>query len=154
MTKPTRTFRCLLLVVGACLVRRSLPRFAQTVALVIGVGGLQAILRAAEPTTASAPTPATPTAPAIPTIIESAGPAVMVSTATESTFTFRDQVVVTATNLKITCDNLVAVALRTGDPKAIVGKQEKFKSLIATGNVHIVQGNREAYCGRAEVLPA
>lgn len=89
----------------------------------------------------------------IPTVIESAGPAEMVSTATETTFTFRDQVVVTATNLRLTCDRLIVVAKRTGDPKATLGKQENFKSLIATGHVHLVQNEREAFCDRAEVLP-
>jgi len=89
----------------------------------------------------------------IPTVIESAGPGEMVSTATETIFTFRDQVVVTATNLKLTCDNLVVVAKRTGDPKATLGKQENFKSLIATGHVRLVQAEREADCDRAEVLP-
>jgi lipopolysaccharide export system protein LptA len=89
----------------------------------------------------------------IPTVIESAGPAEMVSTATETTFTFRDQVVVTATNLRLTCDRLIVVAKRTGDPKATLGKQENFKSLIATGHVHLVQNEREAFCERAEVLP-
>lgn len=88
-----------------------------------------------------------------PTVIESAGPGEMVSTDTESTFTFRDQVVVTGNNLKITCDLLVVVAKRTGDPVATLGKQENFKSLLATGHVRIVQGDREATCGRAEVLP-
>jgi lipopolysaccharide export system protein LptA len=88
-----------------------------------------------------------------PTIIESAGPAEMVSTATETTFTFRDQVVVTGTNLKLTCDLLVVIAKRTGDPKATLGKQENFKSLTATGHVTIVQGEREATADRAEVLP-
>ena len=91
--------------------------------------------------------------PPPPTIIESAGPADMVSTDTESTFTFRDKVVVTGNNLKVTCDLLVVVAKRTGDPAATLGKQENFKSLIATGHVRLVQNDREATCGRAEVLP-
>ena len=30
---------------------------------------------------------------------------------------------------------------------------DKFRYLLATGNVRIVQGDREATCGRAEVLP-
>ena len=100
--------------------------------------------------------PAAPVAaPVTPltTLIESAGPAEMVSTATETTFTFRDQVVVTATNLRLTCDRLIVVAKRSGDPKATLGKQENFKSLIATGHVHLVQNEREAFCDRAEVLP-
>lgn len=89
----------------------------------------------------------------IPTVIESAGPAEMVSTATETIFTFRDRVSVTGTNLKLDCDQLVVVAKRTGDPKATLGKQENFKSLLATGHVRLVQGEREAACDRAEVLP-
>ncbi len=119
---------------------------------------MQAIVVAADSpappsATSAAPKSAAPTLPPVPTIIESAGPAEMVSTATESTFTFRDRVIVTATGLRLTCDQLVAVALRTGDPKAMIGKPEKFKSLIATGNVRLIQGDREATCGRAEVLP-
>jgi len=34
-----------------------------------------------------------------------------------------------------------------------LGKQERFKSLVATGKVRIVQGEREATCEHAEVLP-
>jgi lipopolysaccharide export system protein LptA len=60
---------------------------------------------------------------------------------------------VTATNLALTCDELVVVARRTGDPSAMLGKQEKFKSMIATGSVRIVQDDREATAGRAEVFP-
>lgn len=89
----------------------------------------------------------------IPTVIQSEGPGEVVSTDTETTFTFRDKVIVTGTNLQLTCDLLIVVAKRTGDPAATLGKQENFKSLIATGNVRIVQGDREALCGRAEVLP-
>ncbi|MCX6955586.1 MAG: hypothetical protein NTV51_25860 [Verrucomicrobia bacterium] len=100
-----------------------------------------------------AATPAEPVITPIPTVIESAGPAEMVSSATETTFTFRDQVVVTATNLRLTCDSLVVVAKRTGDPKATLGKQENFKSLVATGHVRLIQAEREALCDRAVVLP-
>lgn len=77
----------------------------------------------------------------------------MVSSATETTFTFRNNVVVSGTNMKITCDQLVVIANRTGDPKATLGKQDKFKSLIATGHVRILQTDREATCERAEVFP-
>ena len=87
------------------------------------------------------------------TVITSAGPGVMVSTDKETTITFRDEVVVTGTNMRLACDYLEVVVLRTGDPTATVGRLEKFRSMLATGNVHIVQGFREAACGRAEVLP-
>ena len=68
-------------------------------------------------------------------------------------FTFRNGVTVTATNMTMTCDQLEVVARRSGDPNATFGKQENFKSLIATGKVHIVQSDREATCERAEVFP-
>lgn len=90
--------------------------------------------------------------PPTPTVIES-GRAEMVSTEKESTFTFQGRVTVTATNLTLTCDELVVVAKRSGDPAATLGKQENFKSLVATGNVRILQGDREALCGKAEVFP-
>ena len=72
---------------------------------------------------------------------------------TESTAVFTDKVVLTATNLKITCERLEVVFTRKGDPTATIGKFDNFKSLLATGNVRIIQGDREAACGRAEVLP-
>lgn len=99
-----------------------------------------------------APTPAVPTTPLTPTVIES-GAAEMVSTDKESTFTFSKGVKVTATNMTLTCDFLEVVARRSGDPTATFGKQEDFKSMIATGNVRIVQNDREAVCERAEVFP-
>ncbi len=101
---------------------------------------------------ASAASPAAPAVPLVPTVIES-GTAEMVSTDKETTFTFRNGVIVTGTNLKMTCDNLEVIALRSGDASATLGKPENFKSLIATGNVRIVQSDREATCQRAEVLP-
>lgn len=87
-----------------------------------------------------------------PTVIVSDS-AEMVSTDAEITFTFKNNVVVTGTNMKITCDQLVVVANKTGDPKATIGKQDKLKSLVATGHVRILQNDREATCDRAEVLP-
>lgn len=88
-----------------------------------------------------------------PTVIECSGPAETISTDTETIATFRDQVVVTGNNIKLTCDYLKVVAIRKGDPSATLGSYGHFKSLIATGNVRIVQGDREATCGRAEVFP-
>jgi lipopolysaccharide export system protein LptA len=101
----------------------------------------------AEPAAAAAPAH-----PPVPTVIES-GRAEMVSTARETTFTFSQGVKITATNLTLTCDDLVVVARRGGDPAATLGKPEKFKSLLATGRVHLVQDDREATAERAEVLP-
>ncbi|MCC6415689.1 MAG: hypothetical protein IT582_07250 [Opitutaceae bacterium] len=94
---------------------------------------------------------AQPTPP--PTVIECSGLAETISTDTETTATFRDQVVVTGNNIKLTCDFLKVIALRQGDKTATLGSYGQFKSLVATGNVRIVQGDREATCGRAEVFP-
>ncbi len=62
-------------------------------------------------------------------------------------------VTLTGTNLKITCDRLEFTALGIGDKNSTLPTLEKFKTLLATGHVVIVQGDREATCGRAEVLP-
>lgn len=75
------------------------------------------------------------------------------SSDTETISVFTGRVVATATNMKLVCDRLEIVALKKGDPAATIGKIESFKSLVATGNVRIIQGDREAACGRAEVLP-
>jgi len=72
---------------------------------------------------------------------------------TETTFVFTGKVSAAMTNQKVTCDRLEVVALRKGDPTATIGKLQGFKSFVATGNVHIVQGDREAACGKAEILP-
>jgi lipopolysaccharide export system protein LptA len=64
-----------------------------------------------------------------------------------------EPVVLTGTNLKITCDRLEIIALGVGDKTSVAPVLEKFKYLLATGHVHMVQGDREAFCGRAEVFP-
>lgn len=88
-----------------------------------------------------------------PTEITCEGLFETVSTDTETFSTFKDKVVVTGNNLKLYCDFLKVVAIRKGDPTATIGQYGYFKSLVATGNVRIVQGDREATCGRAEVFP-
>ncbi|HEY4246372.1 MAG TPA: hypothetical protein VGM64_05910 [Lacunisphaera sp.] len=89
------------------------------------------------------------------TVITSDGPAVMVSNdkQTETTITFKDHVVAIGTNMKLTCDFLEVVVNRSGDPSATIGKLDKFRSMVATGNVFFVMGDREAACGRAQILP-
>lgn len=87
------------------------------------------------------------------TIITCDGEAQMVSTDTETTITFRDKVAVTGTNMKLNCDFLQVVVIRKGDTAATLGTVDRFRSMLATGNVLLVQGDREAACGRAEVLP-
>lgn len=76
-----------------------------------------------------------------------------VSTDTETTTTFHDEVVATGNDLTLTCDFLKVIATRVGEKSATLGKYGKFKYLLATGHVRIVQGDRVATCGRAEVFP-
>ena len=87
-----------------------------------------------------------------PTVIDSVQ-LDMHSTDTLTTFLFTKDVVVTGTNLKLTCDRLEVITTRKGDPTATIGKLGRFKSLVAEGNVRLLQSDREAACGRAEVLP-
>lgn len=94
----------------------------------------------------------------VPTVITSTSME-MWSTDTESRSIFKQNVVVTGNNLRLTCDKLDVTAIRflgqndQSTAKDTVPALEKFKSLVATGNVHIVQGNREVTCGRAEIFP-
>ena len=62
-------------------------------------------------------------------------------------------VTLVGTNLKLTCERLEFTALGIGDKASTLPTLEKFKYLLATGRVVIVQADREATCGRAEVLP-
>jgi hypothetical protein len=62
-------------------------------------------------------------------------------------------VTLVGTNLKITCDRLEFVATGVGETAETLPTLEKFRFMLATGHVVIVQGDREATCGRAEVLP-
>lgn len=64
-----------------------------------------------------------------------------------------EPVTLIGTNLKIICDRLEVVALGVGDKTSVAPVLERFKYLLATGHVQIVQGEREAICGRAEVFP-
>jgi lipopolysaccharide export system protein LptA len=75
------------------------------------------------------------------------------SSDTETTTTFHDEVVATGNDLTLSCDFLKVVATRIGEKSATLGKYGKFKYLLATGHVRIVQGERVATCGRAEVFP-
>jgi hypothetical protein len=58
-----------------------------------------------------------------------------------------------ATNMRLTCDRLELTATNIGDKTATIGNFEKLQRLLAIGGVNIVQGEREAACGRAELLP-
>jgi lipopolysaccharide export system protein LptA len=114
---------------------RPLPLLATAIALV-----LAAAARAA--------------APPPETTIDCSGLAESQSTDTETTTVFHDDVVAVGNNLKLNCDYLRVIATRIGDKSATLGKYDKFKYLLATGHVRIVQGDRVATCGRAEVFPS
>lgn len=75
------------------------------------------------------------------------------STDTQTLSIFTGNVTVTGNDIRITCDRLEVVSLRSGAKEDTLGKQDRFKSLVASGKVRIVQGDREATCERAEVLP-
>lgn len=63
-------------------------------------------------------------------------------------------VTVTGTNMQIIADRMELIATRIGSGETqAVPTLEKFRYLLATGNVSITQGSRTATCGRAEVLP-
>jgi lipopolysaccharide export system protein LptA len=97
--------------------------------------------------------PAPPPAPPPDTTIDCDGQGVMSSTDTESTTVFNDNVVVVGNGIRLTCDYLKVVSTRIGDKTATIGKYGNFKYMLATGRVKIVQGDRIATCGRAEVFP-
>jgi lipopolysaccharide export system protein LptA len=111
---------------------KSLPLLASALALVWAAGA-----RAAE----------------LPETTISSISAESVSTDTETTTTFHDEVVALGNDLVLNCDYLKVIASRIGDKTVTLGKYGKFKYLLATGNVRIVQGDRTATCGRAEVFP-
>jgi lipopolysaccharide export system protein LptA len=77
----------------------------------------------------------------------------------ETSFLFTGLVTVTGTDIKLTCDRLEVLAESTNstakkaDKPGILNESGRFKHLLATGRVRIVQGERVATCGRAEVFP-
>lgn len=87
------------------------------------------------------------------TTIDCSGPAESTSTDTETTTTFRDNVVAVGNGITLQCDFLKVIASRIGDKSATLGKYGKFRYLLATGHVKIIQGDRIATAGRAEVFP-
>jgi lipopolysaccharide export system protein LptA len=89
----------------------------------------------------------------VPTTTISSDSAESESTDTETTTVFHDDVVATGNDITMNCDYLKVIATRVGEKTATLGKYGKFKYLLATGRVKIVQGDRVATCGRAEVFP-
>jgi Organic solvent tolerance protein OstA len=94
-------------------------------------------------------------APAVPTELVSEQ-LEMTSTDDETTAIATGNVILTGTNLRITCDRLVAITIRLDSQENkgdTIPAQQKFKYILATGNVRIVQGDRESTSQRAEVFP-
>jgi len=87
------------------------------------------------------------------TTIDCAGLAESTSTDTETTTVFHDQVVAVGNGITLTCDYLKVVATRLSEKSTTLGRHDNFKYLLATGNVKIIQADRVATCGRAEVFP-
>ena len=113
---------------------------------------LAALLALAFSTWASSPAATAEDATPVPT--ELVGDHLeMNSTDTETFAITTGNVVLTGTNLRITCDRMEMTASRIGDKTVTVGNLDKIKFILAIGNVHIVQGDREATCQRAEVYP-
>jgi len=75
------------------------------------------------------------------------------STDTETDSLFTEHVTVSGTNLLIKCDRLEVVTTKLADKTDTLGNPQHFKYMLATGHVKIIQGDREATCERAEVMP-
>lgn len=75
------------------------------------------------------------------------------STIKRNYFMFKDDVTVTANNMTVSCDYLEVITMRSGDPDATIGQIGDILSVIAKGNVVILQAGRQALCGKAEVYP-
>ena len=104
---------------------------------------LALFLPAAEPPPAASPTETVITSQKVE----------MTSTKTETNAVFDGSVKLVGNNITVTCDHLNVVATGLGDKTAILTKLDSFNSLLATGHVRIVQGDREVTCGRAEIFP-
>jgi len=83
--------------------------------------------------------------------ITSTGPGETVTKDTVTTITFHDNIVVTDNALRLTSDFLEVVVDSQGNKSAASGPPAAFRSMLATGNVHIYRGTQVATGGRAEI---
>jgi hypothetical protein len=90
---------------------------------------------------------------AAPTTIENSGPTDSQPDpqGTATITTFHDNVVGVTADLRITCDLLQLVVDKQGAPTAGSSPSGSFKSMLATGHVHIYRGTEIVTCGRAEI---
>jgi lipopolysaccharide transport protein LptA len=78
----------------------------------------------------------------------------MVGQENENIFYFHEDVVVTGTNLKATCDEMTVLASRVSQKKSeAVGELGAITHITLVGNVVIEQSGRRAESGRAEIFP-
>jgi len=91
--------------------------------------------------------------PAPDTVIQSRS-CEITSTDTQTLSVFTGNVIVTGNNIRLTCDRLDVVSLRSGGKQDTLGKQERFKSLVATGKVRIVQGSGRRPANMPKCCPA
>ncbi|HEY1765281.1 MAG TPA: LptA/OstA family protein [Opitutaceae bacterium] len=96
---------------------------------------------------------ASPAPPPETTTVSCAGLAESVSTDNETTTVFHDDVVATGNNITLYCDYLKVITTGINNKGETIAKHDKFKYMLATGHVRILQGDRLATCGRAEVFP-
>jgi lipopolysaccharide export system protein LptA len=128
------------------------PRAPLLLALLFAA--LSPALPAQTPPPPPTPAPATPAAPPVEETVITSDTLEMWTTpegVTQAILT--GNVKASATNMRLACDRLELTATNIGDKTATIGNFEKLQRLLATGNVNITQGEREAACGRAELLP-
>jgi lipopolysaccharide export system protein LptA len=91
------------------------------------------------------------------TIIRSKGPLTMKNNGIEAHFVWIDEVVLTGTNLEVTCDKLEVFAERAPEQagrKGALGSFQGIRRILASGHVVIRQEGRKATAELVEVLPA
>jgi lipopolysaccharide transport protein LptA len=83
----------------------------------------------------------------------------MISSDTLNTFYFTGDVKVDSTNLRMNSDKMVVLASRSTSDEPSAPKEKAdtplgaIQKIVAAGNVHIFQKDREATSGRAEFFP-
>ncbi len=87
-----------------------------------------------------------------PTVL-TADKAVLRTVGNETKGVFEGSVTLSGTNLKMSADRIEILVDSVGDKDLTLPNIQKFKRLLATGHVRIVQDTLTATSGRAEVLP-
>lgn len=90
--------------------------------------------------------------PTSPTEIE-CGRARVENDGVNASFIFSEDVLLRATNMELRCDLLEVFTKRLSEEENTIGTFSSIRKIIATGNVSIMQAERTATAGKAEVLP-